>query len=305
MKAWFEHNLHSLGLAAARLRDAPLASLFSILVIGVALSLPAGLYVLLGNVDRLAGGVQTRPEVTLFLKAGVTQDAGRRLARELAGRENVGQTRFISRDEGLRRLQDSGLADIAAGLADNPLPDSITLTARQISPAALEALAADLRKLPEVEHLSLDADWARRLAALIDFAGDLVWSLAALLGLSLAAITGNTIRLQIFALRDEIEVSRLIGATDRFIRRPFLYFGALQGLLGGVTGWAMVSGSLLAVESSLDGLASAWGTRLQLHGLNGGETAVMLALATGLGLLGALLAVNYTLHSLFRDKYKA
>lgn len=295
MNAWLDHNMHSLGLALWRLRSAPLASLFTILVIGIALALPTGFYVALVNIDRLAGGVASQPEITLFLKTGLDETAGRQLAARLGKRADIAGARFVSRDEGLKRLQDSGLADVTAGLAGNPLPDTLTLAPRDAQPAAMEALSAELKLLPEVEQVAMDSDWVRRLDALLGFGRDLVWLLAGLLGLALTAIVGNTIRLQIYALREEIEVSRLIGATDRFIRRPFLYFGALQGLLGGLAGWVMVAGALSFLESSLGALAAAWGSRLQLQGPGPLEGTALLAIAALLGLIGAYLAVSRTL----------
>jgi cell division transport system permease protein len=298
MKAWLEHNLHSFGLALHSLRATPFASLLSILVIGIALSLPAGLYLALVNVDRLAGGVQTRPEITLFLDAGLDEERGRQLARKLANQAGVAKARFVTRAEGLRRLQEAGMSDLTAGLDRNPLPDAIVVTASSTDPAAMERLASGLKDTAGVERLILDADWARRLSALIGFGQELVLLLAGLLGLALAAITGNTIRLQIYAAREEIEVSRLIGATDRFIRRPFLYFGALQGLLGGLTGWAIVSTGLLLLQRALERLASAWGSQLSLTGLGLADSAVLLGSAGLLGFLGAFLAVNHSLRRL-------
>lgn len=298
MKAWFEHNLHSLGLALQTLKDAPFASLFSILVIGIALSLPTGLYLALVNLDRMAGGAQTRPELSMFLKPGLDEDQGRQLARRLAERADIAKARFVTKADGLKRLHEAGLSDLTAGLTENPLPDAIVITAAQTDPGAVERLAVELKSLSEIDRLIVDSDWARRLAALIDFGQELVLLLAALLGLALAAITGNTIRLQIYAAREEIEVSRLIGATDRFIRRPFLYFGALQGLLGGLAGWAIVSGGLQALESALERLAIAWGSQLTLHGLGLVESTILLASAALLGFIGAFLAVNHSLRTL-------
>ncbi|MDD5367248.1 MAG: ABC transporter permease, partial [Gallionellaceae bacterium] len=247
MRAWIEHNLHSLGLALQTLRAAPFASLFSILVIGIALSLPAGLYLALVNLDRMAGGIQTRPEITLYLDTKLDEEQGRQLARKLAERADVARARFVAKSDGLKRLRDAGLTDLTAGLTENPLPDAIMVAPEQTDPNDIERLAAECKALPGVDSMVLDSDWAKRLSALIGFGHDLVLLLAALLGLALAAITGNTIRLQIYAAREEIEVSRLIGASDRFIRRPFLYFGTLQGLLGGLAGWAIVTGSLLVL----------------------------------------------------------
>lgn len=298
MKAWLEHNLHSLGLAIQSLKAQPFASLFSVLVIGIALSLPAGLYIALVNLDRMAGGVQTRPELSLFLKPSLDEERGRQVARRLAERADVAKARFVTREEGLKRMREAGLADLTAGLTENPLPDAIVVTAAQTAPEDMDRLATELRSLPEVDRLIVDADWARRLSALLGFGHELVILLAGLLGVALAAITGNTIRLQIYAAREEIEVSRLIGATDRFIRRPFLYFGTLQGLLGGLAGWTIVSGGLLVLESALDRLAVAWGSQLALQGLGLIDSVVMLASTALLGFLGAFLAVNHSLGKL-------
>jgi len=295
MKAWLENNRHSLGLAVKRMADAPIASLFSILVIGIALSLPAGSYVALDNAGRLAGKLSPKPEISLFLKANLSQDQGRRLTQRIASLTDVAKARFVSRDEGLKHLQDAGLSNLTAGLDENPLPDVIIVTAKDSDAKAMERLAEQLNTLPGIDHLLMDSDWVRRLAALLDFGRDLVWLLAGLLGLALAAITGNTIRLQIYAAREEIEVSRLIGATNRFIRRPFLYFGVLQGLLGGLLGWLLTSGGIYVLEGSLARLALAWNGRIDLHGLGPAEGAILLGLSALLGLIGAFLAVSHSL----------
>ncbi len=300
MKVWLTHHWHSIKLALQRLGDAPYAAAFSILVIGVALSLPVGLFVALTNVQRLAGQAPTDPEITAFLKVGIDEADARKLADTLKTRAEVASVTFISREQGLKALEQGGLADLLAGLDKNPLPHALSITPKHPDPSAMEALAAEVRKRPEVEHASLDSDWAKRLAALMRFGTSLVWMLAGILGLALAAITGNTIRLQIYALRQEIEVSRLIGATDRFIRRPFLYFGAMQGLLGGIAGWAMVTAAKIGLTGHVDRLAAAYGTEFPLSGLGLTETLAMLGTTTLLGLIGAYLAVNHSLSQLDR-----
>jgi cell division transport system permease protein len=298
MKVWLIHHWHSLKLALQRLGEAPFAAAFSILVIGVALSLPVGLYVALNNLQRLAGQTPTDPEITVFLKVSVDEAEARKLADALKARPGVAAVTFISREQGLKSLQEGGLGDLLAGLDNNPLPHALSITPQNADPAAMETLAAEVRKRAEVDRVSLDSDWAKRLTALVRFGTSLVWMLAGLLGLALAAITGNTIRLQIYALRQEIEVSQLIGATDRFIRRPFLYYGALQGLLGGLAGWAMILGARFGLAGHVDQLAAAYGTQFPLHGLGPIETLAMLASAALLGLLGAYLAVNHSLRQL-------
>jgi len=295
MKAWLVHHLHSLKTAADQFRATPLATLFTVLVIGVAVALPAGLFVLLDNLDRAAGGIKPKAELTLFLKTGVSEQQGRELAGKLARASDIAEVRFISRTEGIGVLEAAGLADITAGLPENPLPHSVVIRPREETAAALEAISERLKALPEAERILLDTDWVKRLAALMGLGQNLVFMLAAMLGLALTAITGNTIRLQIFAQRDEIEVARLIGATDRFIRRPFLYFGSIQGLVGGLAGWVLILLGLHLIDDSVAAVAQAYGVDFALRGLGPRELAMLLALSAGLGWLGAYFAVGQTL----------
>jgi cell division transport system permease protein len=295
MKAWLVHHLHSLKTAADQFRGTPLATLFTVLVIGVAVALPAGLFVLLSNLDRAAGGVKPQAELTLFLKQGISEPQGREFAAKLAKENDVSGVRFISRTEGIGKLETAGLADITAGLPDNPLPHTLVVKPREETPPALEALGKRLQALPEIERILLDTDWVKRLAALMLLGQNMVFMLAAMLGLALAAITANTIRLQIYAQQDEIEVARLIGATDRFIRRPFLYFGGIQGLVGGLAGWGLVMLGLRLIESSVAEVAKAYGVAYTLSGLGPVELLMVLGLSTTLGWLGAYFAVGQTL----------
>ncbi len=298
MKAWLEHHAHSLRVALGRFRDAPLAALFTVLVMGVAITLPAGLYVLMHNLQQAAGGLTPQAEVSVFFKLDATEQTARRLAAELQAQDEVAGARFVSREAALERMRGTGLGEIAASLEENPLPHAVVVTSREADPGALSALAERMRRHPEVDRVSLDSDWARRLAALLRLAGDAVWALAALLGLALAAIAGNTIRLQIYAQREEIEVARLIGATDRFIRRPFLYFGALQGLFGGLAAWLLIGLLQRLMQGSVAELAAAYGSRFQLAGLGLQEGALLLGVSALLGLAGAWFAVIHTQRAL-------
>ncbi len=295
MKAWLAHHLHSLKIAVRRFLDAPVAGLFTILVIGVAVAMPAGLYLLLDNLDRAAGGIRPQAEVTVFLKTELAPAQGKALADRIAGQPEVAQVRFVSRQEGVGKLEAAGLSDIAAGLPDNPLPDALVVTPRDTTPAALENLGTRLRQLEEADRVLMDTDWIKRLAALMGLGHDLVFMLSTMLGLALAAITANTIRLQIYAQRDEIEVARLIGATDRFIRRPFLYFGGIQGLAGGLTGGALVSLGATLLDTSVERVAAAYGAQFTLASLTPLDLILLAALSAILGWLGAYFAVGQAL----------
>jgi len=294
MKAWLAHHLHSLKIAAEQFRAAPVATLFTILVIGVAVSLPAGLYVLLSNLERAAGGVKPQAEVTAFFKE-VDETRARTLAANLKKRADVAEVLFISKNDGIKRLEAAGLAEVAVGLPENPLPHTLVLTPKETTPAALDALAAHVKANPGIERVLVDSDWVKRLAALMQLGRDLVGMLIVVLGAALAAITGNTIRLQIYAQKDEIEVARLIGATDRFIRRPFLYFGGIQGLVGGLAGWLLVIAGGLLLESSVAQVAAAYGSQFLLAGLSLRETGLLLLFSALLGWLGAYFAVGRAL----------
>ncbi|MCS6785519.1 MAG: permease-like cell division protein FtsX [Thiobacillaceae bacterium] len=298
LRTWFAQHGHSLRTAATRLAATPLATAFTILVIAVALSLPGGLYLVLTNLQRLAGATPAQAEISLYLKPEVDTAAARALADQLGRRPDVRAVELIERDAALERLKASGLGDVIAGLPANPLPHTLIVLAREDTPAALERLGAELARLDGIDQVGLDSDWARRLAALMQLGRDLVGVLAVLLGLALAAITGNTIRLQIYAQRDEIEVARLIGATDRFIRRPFLYFGALQGLAGGLAAWLLLSAIPLLLQDSVSSLAASYGSAFRIAGLDVQEGLTLLAASALLGWLGAHVAVTHTLRSL-------
>ncbi len=298
MKAWLTHHLHSLHTAVQRLISAPLASLITFLVIGVALGLPTGLYLTLTNLQLVAGNIRSESDISLFLKTDTTLEMAQNLRQVLQKHPKIAAVRLIDRDEALRQLQASGLGDIAAGLPSNPLPHTLVLTPTGHNAHELERLAAELLKLPEVEQVNIDAEWARRLSALLQLGHDIIVMLATVLGLALAAVIGNTIRLQIYAQRDEIELVRLIGATDRFIRRSFLYFGAIQGLAGGIAAWLLITIAIHLMQDSVSRLAMSYGTQFLLVGLSWEEGGVLLAISTLLGWLGAYIAVGHTIRSL-------
>ncbi len=295
MKAWLAHHFHSLKIAAHRFHDAPLASLFTVLVIGVAVALPAGLYLLLDNLDRAAAGIKPQAEITLFLKSDIEETQAKALGNALASQADIASVRFVSKTEGVKKLEDSGLSDIAAGLPDNPLPHALVVSPKDTTPQALDALGARLKQMDNAERVIMDTDWIKRLSALMGLGHDLVFMLSVILGLALAAITANTIRLQIYAQKAEIEVAQLIGATDRFIRRPFLYFGGIQGLVGGIAGGLLVALGAYLLEASVERVATAYGAEFVLAGLSPIDLIVLVALSTLLGWLGAYFAVGQAL----------
>ncbi len=275
-----------------RMFASPLAGTLNILVIGIALSLPAGMYVLLQNAQGLVAKLSDTPQISLFMDTDANTDDVDKLRKLLEQHPAIARVEFVPRAQALEQLkQSTGLADVIGGLQRNPLPDAFTVFPKPRTAQSLDELRVGLAKLPKVELAQLDSEWAYKLEALLKFGRMLVLILASLLSLALVAITFNTIRLQILTQREEIEVSKLIGATNGFIRRPFLYFGAAQGLLGGITAWLIINLSLLLLNYQLGTLAHLYASQFTLHALSPGDSLTLLLFSMYLGWLGAWLSV--------------
>lgn len=290
---WLLDHLDNLRESLARLARQPVASALNVVVIGIALSLPAGFYLGLGNLQTFSRQLSSDPQISIFMAtdAGAADIAA--VEQRLKSNAEIGRVEHITRDQAFARLKRSaGLADVLANLGRNPLPDAFVVTARNNDPAILEAMRDQALKWPKVEHVQLDAEWARRLDAALNVGRMLVTLLAVLLAVALVAVTFNTIRLQILTRRDEIEVSKLIGATNPFIRRPFLYFGALQGLAGGFAAWAIVSLAVLVLNIQLQDLTGLYGIAFKLEWPGFNDTMILLAFSALLGWLGAWLSVS-------------
>lgn len=292
MTHWLTTHWHTFLFALQRMLHAPTASLLTAAVIGITLSLPAGLYTLLQNVDAVTPNMQAEPQISLFLTLTATKTDVQKIDSLLHKNPAIKSFRFVSRDQALNELkQNPGLSQIANNLERNPLPDAFIVIPASSTPQELEKLRDELRALPNIAHTQLDSAWAKRLHALLQLGQQAVIILAFLLGFALIAITGNTIRLQILTQREEIEVSKLIGATDAFIRRPFLYHGALQGLAGGIAAWMIVTLSIVLLNHSITELAQLYSSDFQLQSLTTTDSLIMLGMSALLGLLGAYGAV--------------
>ena len=284
MSAWLRHHRQAVVSALKRL------GLLNAVVIGVALSLPAGGYTLLESLRGVAGRLALDTQLSVFLHPEAKRADAEALGKLLRADRRIARLRFVPRDEALKALAAvQGMPEVIEALGRNPLPDAFVVTS---DPQSLEALAADLGKLAGVAHVQADAAWARRLAAFASIGRLALWLLSALLGFGLVAVTFNTIRLQILTQRDEIEVAKLIGATDGFIRRPFYYLGLLQGLAGGAVALAIVALGLWLLNHQVDELARAYGSRFRFAYLPAGDALAVVLFAGLLGWLGAQLSVS-------------
>lgn len=293
---WLAVHWHAARLALRRLAATPLNTLLSVFGIGIALALPAAGYVLLGHVKTLTQGNAATPQLTVFLSVDADRRTAQAVEAKLKAEPAVAGTELLAREDTLARMKASGgLADAIGVLPKNPFPDAIVVTPADDAPAALEQLAATVRNAKEwrdIEHVQVDADWARRLAAFIRLANSGVLLLAGLLGTGLLAIVFNTIRLQALTRRDEVEVSRLLGATDGFIRRPFLWHGSLLGLAGGLVAWLIVAGAVAWLRQPVAELAALYGIELNLALPDALTSVVLFGTAALLGWLGAALSIG-------------
>jgi len=289
---WLSHHWHAFFLALQRLVDSPLASLLNIIVIGVAFSLPTGVYMLLGNVQSFSGQLSGAPQLNVFLKLGTGKDAIEKLESHLEQHPQVENFRFLPKDKALEQLkQRNGMAGAVNSLTRNPLPDAFIIDAKSISPETLKRLHNEMLKWPDSMHVQLDSDWMERLNALLKLGQIALLILTALLSFALIVVTFNTIRLQILTKRNEIEVSKLIGATSNFIRRPFLYFGAIQGVAGGAIAWLIVALVINLINSELMNLVHLYAVDFQLHHISFEDSISLLLFSSWLGWAGAWLSV--------------
>ncbi len=292
MSDWFYLHGRAFVQALRRLVSQPVGTVLSALVVGIALSLPAAGYVMLDNVALLARGVSGTPEISLFMAQEASPEEVAAIERRLRAAPEIASYRHVPRDEALRQLERSGLGDVLGGLQDNPLPDAFVVTPRGEDPELFDALHAQFVEWPAVGHVQLDSAWVKRLHALLALGKSVVLLLAGLLGFALVIVTFNTIRLQIMTQRHEIEVCRILGATDPFIRRPFYWFGSLQGLLGGLVALGTVWFGVRALAAPVASVAETYGAVFALAGPGIPESAAILAFAAFLGWLGSAISVR-------------
>ena len=271
------------------------SSLMTAAVIGIALAMPSALYLLLDNVDRLSGSWDGQASLSIFLKDEVPSVVASRLAKTVQGWPEVDSVELITPQQALDEFsQHSGFADVLDTLERNPLPYVLIIqpVTAHAGPAAAAALRDKFSKLPETRLAQLDLEWVQRLSAIIDTARRGVLLISSLLALAVLLVIGNTIRLEIQNRRDEILVTKLIGATNGFVRRPFLYSGIWYGVLGAVIAWLLVEGGFMFLSAPVAKLAGLYQSDFSLQTLP--LQLLLLLLLTGmlLGLLGSWLAVG-------------
>jgi len=295
VSAWLMRHAQTAVGSLGRLSQQKLATAFTMLVIGVALALPAGFHMLVSNAQIATGSWNRSLELTVFFKRPTSQEDAQRTAERVKQRRDVESVQFISADDGLKDFRhQSGLGTAIDALSENPLPHSLIVTPRAdaASPDQLSALANDLRSMPSVDVVQLDTAWVERLQAILQTAQRGLWLVACVLAIGVLVIVGNTIRLDIQNRRDEIEITKLVGGTDAFVRRPFLYNGIWYGLGGGILAWIISAIGAALLRPPIERLAGLYGSDFSLAGLDLRSTGVLLLSALALGWFGSYISAS-------------
>ena len=296
LSTWLLQHAQASIFSLGQIFKHPLNSLLTTAVVGIALSLPAGFYLLLDNSQRVASEWDSSSEISLFLRYELEEEQALALARELEQWPSIARVDYVSREQALQEfLSHTGsTATMGVALDENPLPPVLLLQPemRGMDIKDSEQMMARLRSLEDVDTAQFDRQWIERLFAIIEIVRKGVIILAIGLAIAVLVIVGNTIRLAIYNRRSEIEVNKLFGASDAFIQRPFLYSGLFHGIGGGLLAWAMLSLSLFLMHSPVSRLAALYASQFQLQGLDLLESLALLGIGATLGLGGSWLAVK-------------
>lgn len=292
MRVWISQHWQALGLTTKQFFFKPISNLLSVAVIGIAFSFPLGIYTLLENLQSFSNYFIHSPQISLFLKVDATESDVENINSRLESFDGITSFQFISNEIALAQLQnESGFGDIALHLRKNPLPHAFIIHTQHMSPDKLEESRLTLQGWPAVAYVQIDSDWIKKMHAFVKLGRIAVIMLSSLLAVALVIVIFNTIRLQILTKQEEIEVSKLIGATDRFIRRPFLYFGALQGIIGALIAWIIITFGIQMINDNLTELSKLYELSLHLTPLSLFQILLLGVISAFLGWLGARLSV--------------
>jgi cell division transport system permease protein len=301
MNQWFERHLQTLVGSLGRLSQQPFATFLTIAVIAIALALPACLHVLVQNVRVASGGWNSALDISVYMKPGATAEQAKRAADRIGQRRDVDTVTLIEADAALAEFRrNSGFGAALDALKDNPLPHALVVrpATEFRDPARVQTLSAELRKIDGVDIVQLDTEWVSRFNAILDVIRRGVFLAAVLFALGILVIIGNTIRLDIENRRDEIEVTKLVGGSDAFVRRPFLYNGVWYGLTGGLVAGLIVVSVVAVLSAPVQRIAGLYGSQFQLQGVGVVGWGALLAGGALLGWLGSFIVATRELREI-------
>ena len=303
MSNWLNHHLQAIKLVLSRMRSNLLSSFMICLVVGVAMCLPSLFYLGVDNLSKLTDHMQSETEISLFLKLDASADTIAEIGDLLAKNPAIKQYHLVTKDEAWQQLQaksksNQDVSNVIEQLGKNPLPDAFFIQAKSADPEALEALRNTLQNTPGVEQALLNSEWVKRLATLLSIGEKLIFFIAALLAIVLLVIIGNTVHMQILTQKDEIEVSYLIGATNSFIRTPFLYAGVFYGLFGSVLAILMIAGMIQTFNYSVLEISHTYSSDFSLTLFNADLFLTVIAAAVVIGWIGSYFAVTRAINAI-------
>jgi len=301
MKQWLERHVQTFVGSLGRLWQHPFSTLLTVLVIGIALALPACLHVLVQNVRAASGGWSNALDISVYMKPAATLEQARQAAERVRKRRDVEDVKLVEADDALEEFRrNSGFGEALDALKDNPLPHALVVrpAAEFREASQVESLTEELRKIDHVDLVQLDTAWVSRFNAILDVVRRVVLLAAGLFALGILVIVGNTIRLDIENRRDEIEVTKLVGGSDAFVRRPFLYSGVWYGLGGALIAWLIVSVVISVLGDPVQRIAGLYGSTFELNGLGLEGTGVLLLGGVVLGWLGSFIAATRELRGI-------
>jgi cell division transport system permease protein len=297
----FARHTQALLGSVGRLARNPFATALTLLVIGLALALPLALNLFVTNAQTATGGFVDAVDMSVYFKTDVALAKAQQLAADARQRSEVAEVSLIPADKALDEFRTySGFGAALEALKENPLPHVLHVRPKpeSSSPAALESLRRYFAAWPEVDIVQIDSEWVMRFNAILDVLRRLLVITAVLLAAGVLAVIGNTIRLEILNRRAEIEVTKLVGGSNGFVRRPFLYTGVLYGLGGAVLGWLIVEAAVAILGRPVATLAQLYGSRYSLQGPTSDEILIVLGAGVVLGWLGAWISAARHLRSI-------
>jgi cell division transport system permease protein len=294
-------HAHALFSSLGRLVASRFSSAMTIIVLAIAISLASGFYILVANLQQLAGNLEASNQISLFLKDEVSEARAHTLADKIRQNSEIQDVKIITKEQALAEFQAySGFGEAVKALEKNPLPVVIQVLPKNSleNEQVLGVLLDDFNRLPEVDFAQMDMQWVKRLQSIIELARRGVTLLSLLLGAGVLFITANTIRLELYNRRDEVVIAKLVGATNSFIHRPFLYSGFWIGFFSGVTAWFIVTIIMLILKQSVENLSRLYDGSFHLLFLGFVDTLALLFISSVLGVVGSWLVLCFQLQQL-------
>ncbi|MGR9087600.1 MAG: permease-like cell division protein FtsX [Gammaproteobacteria bacterium] len=301
LRAHRDLHAHSLFSSLGRLVDKPFGSMLTVGVLAIAIALAAGFYLIVVNLQQLAGNIEYSNQISLYLKDNVSETAAKALAGRIKKIQDVQAVKLIGKDQALKEFQTyGGFGSAINALQTNPLPIVLEVLPgiSAEKPEDFDELMQLFMKMAEVDLVQMDRQWMDRLHAIIEVAWKGMLLVRVLLGSAVLFVTGNTIRLELHNRRDEVVIAKLVGATNAFIKRPFLYSGLWIGFFSGVLAWFIVTVMMLVLWQAVDDLSRLYGGSFHLLFLNYSETMALLAISSGLSVLGSWVVLTFQLREL-------